>query len=587
MVNQDYGNKIIETDVLVIGGGIGGPCAAIYASNGGARVVLLEKADVRRSGGAGMGVSMWHQLPTPNLSLDDVVEDLNTSGKTFQGALCYQPIMNGLIDENLVYIGFKDNWEIVHALESWGINMKWDDGKYFFAPGKPDTIFFHGRELKKGIAKKLKKTPITILERTVAIDLLHNKENIVGATALNIRTGDFTVIKAKATVLATGMISRIFNPLYQTSPSRFKMLYQFHAGSGDGVAMALRAGANLVNFEIAGVGPYFDSTTSEKIPTWIVPKAAHIFCANGEPLQPDDCPGGLKAAKQFALEREGRGPFFYDVKKFPDGWHKAMSTEEWHEGLSPKELYEKVDLITRQDCQPIVAKFIKDRGLNTKTNKFQISHYKTEQISIISGVLYDENGRTTANRLYAVGDVTGGSTFNGLAQASVFGMRAGKHIAANIDKMHQVPLDERQVEAQRGMVFAPRKVKRGIEPLEMELKIRDIVERYCGPETNESSINHGLWKLRQVRDKFLPQLLARDNHELMSAIEVRNLFLLAEAHMICARERLESGMNRYRLDYAEKASTPWKEAIVCRLENNQLKVSRRRMPKLTPESGGK
>ena len=60
-------------------------------------------------------------------------------------------------------------------------------------------------------------------------------------------------------------------------------------------------------------------------------------------------------------------------------------------------------------------------------------------------------------------------------------------------------IDENQVAEQKKIVYAPKKVKRGVEPLEVELKIRDIVERYCGPERSGSSIDQGLWRLRSCQ----------------------------------------------------------------------------------------
>jgi succinate dehydrogenase/fumarate reductase flavoprotein subunit len=115
------------------------------------------------------------------------------------------------------------------------------------------------------------------------------------------------------------------------------------------------------------------------------------------------------------------------------------------------------------------------------------------------------------------------------------------------------------------------------------MKIRDLVERYCGPERSESSIDRGLWRLRAVRDKFQPMLAANDNHELMLAYEVRNLFLLAELFMLCTRERKESGMRTYRMDYPERANDPWKEALVAKFEDGEIRFSRRRMAELRAE----
>ena len=69
----------------------------------------------------------------------------------------------------------------------------------------------------------------------------------------------------------------------------------------------------------------------------------------------------------------------------------------------------------------------------------------------------------------------------------------------------------------------------------------------------------------------------------MSAYEVRNLFLLAEVFMSCAKEREESGMRTYRMDHPEKANVPWKEALVAKLEDGELRFSRRRLAELRSE----
>lgn len=552
---MNIADDVIETDVLVIGGGIGGPFAALFASEAGAQVVLLEKAAVRRSGATGLGIGGWHQLLSSEITLEDIAKDITAGGRKFIGTFNLLPINKGLVNENFTYTGYKDNWEAVHALEKWGFKMKWDDDQYMFSA--PDNLRFHGRNLKRGIARALRNSPVTVLERTIGVDLLTKDGVIAGATALNVRTGQFTVCKAKAVVLATGTISRIFNPWHFMSPGRFKMLYHYHAGSGDGIAMAFRAGAELVNMEVPGIGAgvtgcrLADKTHLSHPP--VIPGTASD--ARGEKIE-----GRLDVGLQLSLEREGQGPCFADFTQYPEEWHKG------------RESY-------TEDSLPIHLKFIKERGLDSRKSRFEVAHYRPEHNSVIAGVAFDEDGRATVKGLYAAGDMTGGGTFLGAANAAVFGMRAGKH-AANLLKMDQVAIDENQVAKCREMVFAPKKVRKGVEPLEVEVKIRDIVERYCGPERSEGSINQGLWRLRCVGDRFLPELMARDNHDLMSAQEVRNLFLLAEVYMLCARERKESGMRTFRLDYPEKADNPWKEAIVARLEEGQIKLSRRKMPEL-------
>ena len=120
-------------------------------------------------------------------------------------------------------------------------------------------------------------------------------------------------------------------------------------------------------------------------------------------------------------------------------------------------------------------------------------------------------------------------------------------------------------------------------PLELEMKLRDIMGRYCSCFRSEGKLSQGLWRLNSVRDKFFPEMRAKTPHELMSCQEVRNLYLLGEIQLVSARERKESGGGFYRRDYPEKADAPWKEAIVAWLEEGEIKTTRRRMPELRPE----
>ena len=551
--------NIIETDVLVIGGGIGGPFAAIFASEGGARVALMEKAAVSRSGSAGMGIGGHHQLLSDKATVEDVADDICNGERKFIGTLGLLPIAKGLVNENLVYIGYRDNWETVRALEKWGLNMKWDNGQYRFL--SVDNLRYHGRDIKKIIARKLKNSSVNVLERTMGIDLLTNKGAIAGATGLNMRTGQFVICKAKAIVLATGILSRIFNPWHQHSPGRFRMLYHYHAGSGDGIAMAFRAGAELINMEVSGIGATLEGCRlSDKIPLSHAPALpGFIFDTKGEKIE-----GRLSVELQREKERAGMGPCFTDVSTQTEGFHVEL------EGRT-------------QDSYPIHLKFIKERGLDIRKDKFEIADYKPEHNSIIAGVIFDENARTNVKGLYAVGDMTGGSTFMGVANAAVFGMRAGKYVIEYVREVDQVDVEESQLNHQRDRIWASTKRKNGVEPLELEVKIRDIVERYCGPPRSKGKIDQGLWRLRSVRDKFLPEIVARDNHELMSAQEVRNLFLLAEIYLLSAREREESGMRMFRLDFPNKSNDPWNSANIAKLEEDEIKIYQKSMPQLKPE----
>jgi succinate dehydrogenase/fumarate reductase flavoprotein subunit len=339
------------------------------------------------------------------------------------------------------------------------------------------------------------------------------------------------------------------------------MLYHYHAGSGDGVAMAYKVGAELVNFEIGGIGA---GVIGARLADKTIYSHPSVFPDIACDSQGNFTKGIMDADKQFQIKREGHDPCYADFRGRTEDYYQY-----WQD--------------YNADSVPIHLKFIAERGLDARTQRMEVANYKPEHNSSISGIAFDENGRTSVDRLYAVGDMVGGTTFLGAANAAVYGMRAARHIASLLSKMEMVDIDEAQVAEQKKIVFGPRRVKRGVEPLEVELKIRDLVERYCGPERSESGIDQGLWRLRAIKDRFLPELAANDNHELMTAYEVRNLFLLAELFMLCAKERKESGMRTYRMDYPELSDVPWKEALVAKLEGNEIQFSRKRLSELREE----
>ena len=98
------------------------------------------------------------------------------------------------------------------------ITMRWDNGEHYWIPqgryGGVDriTLRVHWQNVKPEMAKVIRKRDVDILERTMVVDLLTNNGSVVGATAVNTRTGEFMVIKAKATIVATGLFARLYDP---------------------------------------------------------------------------------------------------------------------------------------------------------------------------------------------------------------------------------------------------------------------------------------------------------------------------------------------------------------------------------------
>ncbi len=560
--------QIIETDVLVIGGGIAGSFAAIKAKGENAKVVVFEKAAVERSGGASGGPLHWHGVRAPSLGIKgkEMIDTLDKAGG--RGFVKGPQVLEGLIDKNFNAIMMKEAWDCICDLENWGVNMKWDNGEYYFLPdpvtGAMTELRFHGNGLKKKLFEQMRRSHIEIYERTMVIDLLTQNGGVVGATAFNIRTGDFIVCKAKAVIMATGWPTRTHHPIQGPTTGMYKMIFNV-PDSGDGLAIAFRAGAELVNMEI----PRRDRALMWEHDAFIgkigainqIQPGIPIVNAKGEKIAVTS----LRLSDQLKEEEAGRGPCYLDTTNLPEEAYQYIET-------------------ARGDEFPIASRMYKMRELDLRTHKFEMSDYKPYFFSVYSGVLIDSDTRTRVKGLYAAGGNAGaGAQTGAMSGAAVFGAIAGKNAAKFISSIGELKIDEGQVEEQKKSIFTPILRKEGVPPLELEMKLRDILERYAGIFRSEGRLNQGIWRLNSARDKFFPEMIAKTPHELMSAQEVRNLFLIGEVHLLSAKERKESGMGFYRQDYPEKMNDPWKKSIIIWKEGSEIKIGHRKMPELKNE----
>jgi adenylylsulfate reductase subunit A len=249
--------RIIKTDVLVIGGGLGGCMAAINAADHGAKVAIMEKSHTERSGAAGTGNDhfwFWDPdiHPQRGWTIPDMVRDISFDGE-------YGKTKGSLMDQELLEIVAEGTKEAVENLESWGVQFRYDEiypwnlqyqapegeKRYRIVPqfqSEWDTLNYDGRDIKKRLTEQCVKRGVEIFNRVAGTGLLTKEGRVVGATGVHMRTGEFHVFKAKAVIMATGMDQmRLFraqsgNWFNSQSPPYI---------TGDGEAMALRAGAEV------------------------------------------------------------------------------------------------------------------------------------------------------------------------------------------------------------------------------------------------------------------------------------------------------------------------------------------------------
>ena len=558
MALERIADKVVETDVLVMGGGIAGCPAAAKAAEHGLSVTLVEKAKTDRSGSAGQGIDHYGNFPRGMTPLDMVkrwVEGPMLSTVNGRGRWA---------DPNIFYKLFDNEFWALEELEKLGIPMRWDDGEFYWAPhlfpGVKAGLRVHWQNVKPQMAAAVRKKGVKVLERTMVVDLLTNRGRVVGATVVDTRTGEFIIIKAKAVVIATGAFARCYNP---ETPLFWKYKFRYHwcpaTASGDGLAAAYRAGAELANMDITGWGfrvrddltiSYGNFPLNDGV-------SAKTLAWTGKEL-----PSAPNAGKYSELEQKGLDPVYHSLENLPDDWHKRMEVAFVDERL-------------------VSFKIAEDRGFNPRKHRYDLMALRSPSMHMASGVNTDEYFKATLPGLYAVGDCAAGFHNCGMATASA--LLLADDLQNLVSDAGEPVVDEAQVETQKKAALAPLAVKDGTEPMELECAIRYACERYVGFFKSEGNLREGLRRLGSLRRVFLPRLMAKNPHYLTRALEVRNILDLAEVHINSVLERRETRGSNIRLDYPEIDPVLDNMRIYQRMEDGKAVLEIRKAPELKSE----
>ncbi|HOR42887.1 MAG TPA: FAD-dependent oxidoreductase, partial [Atribacterota bacterium] len=374
---------VVQSDILIIGGGIAGCFAAIKASEMGKSVALLDKATIRRGGSVGPG-------------MDHISIGVHPEAMTLEEAkISALKNRKELYDPNVMLACDVHAYERIKDFEKYGVHMQEDDGSYriWKIPERHSYFLsYRGVDTKVKLAEAVKKTKTKIFERTMGVELLKHDGRVVGAVAINTRTGELTTFLAKATILATGEPGRQY-----IEPDGPFMTYYPITNTGDAEAMAYRAGAKLANMEFT----YVDYTLSRAgggIPG-IKPfeKLGKYVNRFG-----DSFINSLEDSKKrvFLMVKEvmeGRGPIYIDLRGLPEDVIREYEREMEHE-------------------YPITIEWFKQRNLDFRKDLIPIQLIPA---GIHGGPIIDETLKTSVPGLYAAGAAT--AFVMGLGRAAVTG----------------------------------------------------------------------------------------------------------------------------------------------------------------------
>ncbi|MCL4459717.1 MAG: FAD-dependent oxidoreductase [Chloroflexi bacterium] len=543
-----FEERSLQTDVLVLGGGLAGCMAAIKASEYPLDVTLVEKCKPERSGCAATGLDhFWTLPPDRGVTAEQLIRQ-------------YAENVEYLVDQEVLHTIVTESFERVKDLETWGVNMRAANGEYRWV-GEPFihpfdlSIHFAGHNIKRVLAEEARKRKVRVLERSMATRLLTDKGRVIGALVFNHRQNCFTVIQSKAVVITTGGATRI----YHTPSGRPFSTFAAPSDTGDGFAMAFHAGAELTCMEFSegtAAPKSFRPGTIGNF-TYVGGKLVNV---KGEPFAKTHL--RFKFAANFLREiEEGNGPLFVDTSGIADeNW-------KWVEmGLGSE--------------VPMFLEYLKQSGLFRKATRLAVGITEYDLRDGRSGLIIDRYGRASLPGLYAAGDAMGGVAEAGMPGAITMGWKAGEGAATYASNVAHGQIDPQQVSAERRRLETPLQRQEGLRWTEVQGLLQQIMSEQVERPRTESGLRYALRKVEELTEVANHRLIARDSHEAYRTAEVQSLLDVARMCIVASLERKESRHLPYfeRREYPARNDENWLKFVVLQKDGEGIRVTQRPIP---------
>ncbi len=551
----------VSTDVLVVGGG-GAACrAALEACWAGANVILAVKGTfgsigVRGAGSTGGGVSDRGGVQYPGMP--------GIQGFDPKGAPPHKPEQDfaniiqlglGMTDKKLASILAERAFGIMTPLVDWS-------GEIF---PRQWGMKSHGIPIMFGLTRMLRRTGVRIMENTMVARLLVEEGRIGGAVAVDETTGKATVIEAGAVFLGTGGKGGLFK--HATAAGEC---------TGDGHAMAYRAGAQLMNMEFKQVFPGTVYPTVNHFSAWWFVPHVKIYNAEGDEYIEQYLPPGLSLEMVYEQRRK-HGPF--SVRDSASRYFDVATVLETKAGRANKHDALYVDLTDSR---------IKDPLTKTRREYFYYRgiHYLEEPIEFNicfhcsnGGVRIDENAESTVPGLYAAGEAASG--FHGanrlaghmLSASQVFGAIGGRHAAGETAGRAKPRLRPATIQEALDGIVGYRHMRDGEKPGRVTQDLRALAWDNLLVHVNQRLLDEALQGIADMRTNRLSELDVETPEDLIEALELDNLLVVAEILARTTQMRKESRGDLYREDYPERNDAAWNKVILVHARDGAMELT--------------
>lgn len=548
-------NRIIDTDVLIIGGGTAGCFAGItLGKKKDLDVLIVEKANIVRSGCLAAGVNAINAYITKGRVPQDYVDYCKKDA-------------DGIVREDLLLSMSERLNHVTKIMEDLGLVILKDENGEYVARGNRN-IKINGENIKPILADAVKKQDnVAVINHLNITDFIVENNKIKGAYGFDVNDAVFYEINAKAVLVATGGAAGLYRP---NNPgfSRHKMWYPpFNTGAG--YAMGINAGAEMTTFEMRFIALRCKDTIA---PTGTIAQGvpAKQLNSNGEVYENKY---GLTTSQRLygtvTENREGRGPCYLGTK--------GISREQ------EEDLYKAY--LNMAPSQTL--KWLEAAGGPSEEN---VEIEGTEPYIVgghtASGYWVDNNRETTINGLFAAGDVAGGCPQKYVTGALAEGEIAAQAIAERLEGsgkgfvVNEVADSELSENA-----FAKKSEyeqflnnKQGLVDIEQtEEAMQKIMDQYAGGISTDYQYNEARLELADEKIKFLEQsidnLAAQDADDLLRIYEIRERLTVCRSVIAHLKARKETRWHSFaeNMDYPAK-SDDWLKYVNSRKENGEIKI---------------
>lgn len=539
----------ISTDVLIIGGGTAGCYSALTISeNSDKKVLICEKAHIKRSGCLAAGVNALNAYIVEGRKPQDYVDYAKKDA-------------DGIVREDLLLTMSEKLNEVTDRLEKLGLVILEDEnGKYVTRGNR--NLKINGENIKPILADAVEKAKnVTVLNRVNIFDYSVKNNKINGAFGFGIESGIFYTIEAKAVIIATGGAAGLYKP---NNPgfSRHKMWYPpFNTGAG--YAMGIRAGAEMTTFEMRFIALRCKDTIA---PTGTLAQGVGAKQINSLGEVYETKYGLTTSERVYGTvneNQEGRGPCYLRTEGI---------TAEQDESL----LKAYLNMAPSQTIKWI------ESGRNPSQQNVEIEGTEPYIVGghTASGYWVDTDRATTIEGLFAGGDVAGGCpqkyVTGALAEGEIAGLSAVKYIDSkeSFEKISDEDTNYHLRETEK--YLTDRHSLYTTEQLEEAMQT--VMDSYAGGiktnyRFNEKQLDIADCKIRQL-ETLTDDLYAEDFQELMYICELKERLTVCKSVIAHLRARKETRWHSFaeNLDYPEKDDRNFNKYVNSRLENGEIKI---------------